>query len=101
MTGSGDPHEIGKALAGEEEYQAPPRDERESQAEADSGALERPEEQAADEPVDINLLEAQQQPGISAHIPVAPRDKKNIVVSGPDEKTQPGGPLAPPPGESM
>ena len=97
---SGDPHTIGKALAGEDEYQAPPREESDSQAEADDGALERLEDQAAEEPVDINLLEAQQQPEISP-IPVAPADKKNIVVSGPDERTQPGGPQVPPPGESM
>jgi hypothetical protein len=98
---SGDPHTIGKILVGEDEYQAPPRDESEPQAEVDDGTLERLEDQAPEEPVDINLLEAQQGPGISTPIQVAPSDKKNIVVSGPDERTQPGGPQAPPPGESM
>lgn len=96
---SGDPHPIGKGLVGEDESQAPPRDEDTSPAEAGDGGLERLEDQAAGETEDVNLLEARE-PRVSP-IPVAPSDKKNIVVSGPDEMTQPGGPQAPPPGESM
>ena len=103
--GSGEPHVIEKVLVGEEEYQAPPREEGQAQTRAgDDGALGRPEDQVPEQPIDINLLEAQKQkPGlqISETIVVDPREKKEFTVSGPDEETQPGGPRAVPPGESM
>lgn len=103
--GSGEPHAIETVLVGAEEYQAPPREEGQSQTKTgDDGALERPEDQASEQPIDINLLEAQQQkPGlqISETIVVDPSEKKEFTVSGPDEETQPGGPRAVPPGESM
>ena len=102
MSENGNPHSIGKVLVGEDEYQAPPRDEDTLNDEpGDGDILSRLEDGAAQRPVDINLLEAQQQPGIAAPIPVAPSDKKNVVVSGPDEMTQPGRPKARPPGEAM
>lgn len=91
--GSGEPHAIEAVLVGEEEYQAPPREEGQSQTKTgDDGALGRPEDQVPEQPIDINLLEAQEQ---------KPSEKKEFTVSGPDEETQPGGPRAVPPGESM
>ena len=99
---SGDAHTITEVLVGGEEYQAPPREESKSQTEANDNALEELKDQAAEEPVNNDLVEEEQeQPGNSAPIPVAPRDRKNFVVSGPDEMTQPGKPHVPPPGESM
>src|SRR4029077_14510232 len=98
MSENGNPHSIGKVLVGEDEYQAPPRDEDTFDEEpGDGDILEHLDDGAAEKPMDINLLEAQQQPGIAAPIPVAPSDKKNLAVSGPDEMTQPGCPKAPPP----
>lgn len=100
-----DPHTIEADLAGEDEYQAPPREEGQSPPSAgDDDALGPTEEQASEPPIDINLLESQQQrPGlqISETIVVAPSEKTEFTVSGPDEETQPGGPRAVPPGESM
>jgi hypothetical protein len=99
-TGDRDPHAIEAVLTGEEEYQAPPREDAPSESQA--GPVGRPEDEPS-EPIDINLLESQQQPGlqISETIPVAPREKKEFTVSGPDEETQPDGPRTVPPGESM
>ncbi len=100
-----DPHMIETVLAGEEEYQAPPREEGQSPTSTgDDDAPERAEDYAPEQPIDINLLESQEQrPGlqISETIVVAPSEKKEFTVSGPDEETQPGGPRAVPPGESM
>jgi hypothetical protein len=101
---SEDPHTIEAVLEGEEEYQAPPREEEQTQMTGDDGAAGRSADQADDQPIDINLLEAQRQrPGlqISETIVVDPSEKKEYTVSGPDEETQPGGPRAVPPGESM
>jgi hypothetical protein len=100
---SEDPHEIESELIGEEEYQAPPR-EQGGMAGDDADAADPSEDQADDPPIDINLLEAQRQrPGlqISETIVVDPSKKEEYTVSGPDERTQPGGPRAVPPGESM
>lgn len=99
---SGDPHEIESVLVGEDEYQAPPREEEEERSPAaeDGGTAQ----EAAGEPIDINLLDAQRQrPGlqISETIVVDPSEKTEFTVSGPDEEQQPGGPRAVPPGESM
>lgn len=102
--GSGEPHETEAVLVGEEEYRAPPREEEQRQMTGDDGAAGRSADQTDDQPIDINLLEAQEQkPGlqISETIVVDPREKKEFTVSGPDEETQPGGPRAVPPGESM
>ena len=103
--GSGEPHETEAVLVGEEEYRAPPREEGQSQTKTGHDeALGRPEDQVPEQPIDINLLEAQKQkPGlqISETIVVDPREKKEFTVSEPDEETQPGGPRAVPPGESM
>lgn len=95
-----DPHTIETTLVGVEEYQAPPREEPHVDQEATPGQ----EDPTADPQIDINLLESQQQkpgPQISETIDVAPREKTDFTVSGPDEETQPGGPRAVPPGESM
>jgi hypothetical protein len=99
-TGNTDPHAIEAVLTGEEEYQAPPRED--AQSESEAGPFGRPEDESA-EAIDINLLESQQQPGlqISETIAVDLREKKVFTVSGPDEETQPGGPRTVPPGESM
>jgi hypothetical protein len=99
-SGSVDPHKIESVLVGEDEYQAPPREEEQAPIPRDDGTANR----EAEPPIDINLLEAQQQrPGlqISETIVVAPSEKKEFTVSGPDEERQPGGPRAVPPGESM
>jgi len=89
----------------EDEYQAPPREDDQPQRNSgDDGAVQRPEDQAPGQPIDINLLESQRQkPGLqtSETIVVDPSEKKEFTVSGPDEETQPGGPRAVPPGESM
>jgi len=104
-SGSRDPHAVEAGLVGEEEYQAPLRDEAPSQSQTgDDGAERRPEDSLDEQPIDINLLESQQQkPGlqISETIVVDLREEKEFTVSGPDEKTQPGGPRTVPPGESM
>lgn len=95
-----DPHAIETTRVGVDEYQSPPREEAPGE---ESGAPE-PEDPMADRPVDINLLESQRQsPGLqtSETIVVAPREGTDFTVSGPDEETQPGGPRAVPPGESM
>ena len=55
----------------------------------DDGAAGRWADQADDQPIDINLLEAQRQrPGlqISETIVVDPSEKKEYTVSGPDEE---------------
>jgi hypothetical protein len=101
---NGDPHRIEADLDGEEQYQAPPREEEQPQMTGDDASAGQSADQADDQPIDINLLEAQQQrPGlqISETIVVDPSEKKEYTVSGPDEETQPGGPRAVPPGESM
>jgi len=105
-TESRDPHAVEAVLASEEEYQAPPRDDPTQQPQAgDDDAMHGTEDEPAEQqPIDINLLESQRQkPGlqISETIVVNPREKKELTVSGPDEETQPGGPRAVPPGESM
>ena len=78
--GSGEPHETEAVLVGEEEYRAPPREEGQSQTKTGhDGAVGRPEDQVPEQPIDINLLEAQKQkPGlqISETIVVDPREKK-------------------------
>ncbi|WP_411277369.1 hypothetical protein [Gaiella sp.] len=105
VTESGDPHAIETALVGEDEYQAPPREDSQPQRSSDDdGALQRSEDRAPEPPIDINLLESQQQkPGLQTleTIVVDPSEKKEFTVSGPDEETQPGGSRAVPPGESM
>jgi len=105
VTGSEDPHAIERVLVGEDEYQAPPREDDQPQRNSgDDSAVQRPEDQAPGQPIDINLLESQQQePGLQTleTIVVDPSEKKEFTVSGPDEETQPGGPRAVPPGESM
>jgi len=102
MTSSNrDAHAIETTLVGVEEYQTPPREE----APGKESNAPGPEEPIVGQPVDINLLEAQQQnPSLletTVTIVIAPRDVTDFTVSGPDEKTQPGGPRAVPPGESM
>ncbi len=103
--GSVDPHTIEADLARDEEYQAPPREEGQSPTSTgDDDAPRRAEDHPSEQQIDINLLESQQQrPGlqIAETIVVAPSEKQEFTVSGPDEETQPGGPRAVPPGESM
>ena len=110
-SGSRDPYTVEAVLVGEDEYQAPPREEGQPQTNGEGDvALRRPDDQgrpddqASEQPIDINLLESQQQkPGLqtSETIVVDPSEKKEFTVSGPDEETQPGGPRTVPPGESM
>ena len=93
---SRDPHQIQKELEGVEEYQAPPREH-----EQDGASEEQPS--GAGDPVDVSLLEAQQErhePEMSETKP-HPAAGPETTISGKDEQSDPTDPRATPPGERM
>lgn len=93
---SRDPHQIHAELEGVEEYQAPPRDHEQD------GEGGEPSSGAGD-PVDVSLLEAQQErhePGMPETKP-HPATAPESTVSGKDELADPADPRATPPGERM
>ena len=93
---SRDPHKIQSELEGVEEYQAPPRDHEQN---AEAGHMSA----GADDPVDVELLVAQQgtrKPKMSATKDSAVPTPES-TVSGKDELADPVNPRAVPPGERM
>jgi len=93
---SGDPHKVQSQLEASEQYQAPPREH-----EQDFDGKQPPS--GSDDPVDLNLLAAQQgrsQAAMSETRPL-PTPAPEETVSNKDELADPANPRATPPGERI